>query len=328
MVELDTQGNQVRGAVIENQSGDQFQVRAGATVLATGGYGASPEFYAEFTPSAPALVTHALETATGDGISLTRKLGTPVRNPDIYIPSLGGFRAETGAGRIRPWRDGWGLVGSARMRAPREIYVDSSGRRFINEDETGNDRRDSAIRQLDRELFWLVFDSSALFAGECLIQGWENDDIVAAAEAGEFCWQAQRIDELAVLAGLDPDTLTQTVTAYNAGVETGIDPLGRQAPDYPLQTPPFYAFRFQGCVALSWGGITVDDQLRVLGRDNQPVAGLYAAGEVLGMAALSGSATVGGMAVTPALGFGRWLGQQLSERAKEEPTTMQQERTP
>lgn len=313
VVELETDANQVRGAVIEDQNGNQLNVRAGATVLATGGYAASPELVAEFTPRAPELVTHAAETSTGDAINLTRKLGAQVRNTDVWSPSLGGFRAETGPGRIRPWRDGWGLVGSARMRAPREIYVDGRGCRFINEDETSNDRRDDAIRQLDRELFWLIFDTTALFAGECLIMGWENEDIVTAADAGEFCWRAETITELATLAGLEPDNLTATVTDYNNAVERGVDPLGRRAPDYPLLAPPFYAFRFQGCAGLSWAGLTVDDELRVLGADNQPIGGLYAAGEVLGMAALSGSATVGGMSVTPALSFGRWLGQRLSD---------------
>ncbi len=312
VVELEVDANRVCGAVIEDQTGHQSRVRAGATVLATGGYAASPQMVAEFTPQAPALVTHAAETSTGDAISLTRKFGTKIRNTDVYVPSLGGFRAETDAGRIRPWRDGWGLVGSARMRAPREIYVDSHGRRFINEDEPSNDRRDFAIRQLDRELFWLIFDSTALVAGECLIMGWENADITSAADAGEFCWRAETIPELAAVAGLDADNLAKTVTDYNTAVERGVDPLGRHAPDYPLQTPPFYAFRFQGCAGLSWAGLTVDDRLRVLDADNRPIDGLYAAGEVLGMASLSGSATVGGMSVTPALSFGRWLGQQLA----------------
>ena len=316
VVELETEANAVCGAVIETNTGQRFRIRARATVLATGGYGANPQMYAQFTPSAPPLVTHALETAKGDAVTLTRKLGTQVRNTGIYVPSLGGFRPETGPGRIRPWREGWGLVGSARMRAPREIYVDSSGCRFINEAEASNDRRDDAIRSLDRELFWLVFDSTALFAGDCLIQGWENEDIVAAADAGEFCWRAERIDELAVRAGLDPTTLVKTVADYNDSVERGSDPLGRHAPDYPIKTPPYYAFRFQGCVGLSWAGLKVDAELRVLDRDNQPIDGLYAAGEVLGMASLSGSRTVGGMSVTPALSFGRWLGQRLPEAAK------------
>lgn len=315
VVELEVESNQVIGAVVEDPSGNPYRLRAAVTVLTTGGYAANPQMVTEFTPNAPPLVTHARETSTGDGINLTRKLGTLIRNRETYLPSLGGFRAGIGPGRIREWRDGWALVGSSRMRAPREIYVDSSGCRFINEDETSNDRRDQAVRDLDGELFWLIFDAAALFAGDCLIMGWENEDIVAAAEGGEFCWRADSIAELASLAGLDVANLTASVADYNIAVKNSIDPLGRRAPDYPLTTPPFYAFRFQGCAALSWAGLKVDDQLRVLGGDQQPIAGLYAAGEILGMAALSGSAFVGGMSVTPALSFGRWLGQQLSDRA-------------
>jgi fumarate reductase flavoprotein subunit len=311
VVELETESSQVVGAVVEDKDGNQYRVRAKDTALTTGGYAANPQMVAEFTPCAPPLVTHARETSTGDGINLTRKLGTRIRNRETCVPSLGGFRAETGPGRVREWRDGWALVGSARMRAPREIYVNSDARRFINEDETSNDRRDQAVRALDGELFWLIFDADALFAGDCLIMGWSNADIVAAADAREFCWQANTVAELAPKAGLDADNLAASVTEYNSAVERGVDPLGRRAPDFPVKSGPFYAFRLQGCTALSWAGLKVDDQLRVLNGNDQPIAGLYAAGEILGMAALSGSAFVGGMSVTPALSFGRWLGQQL-----------------
>ncbi|MEE8306385.1 MAG: FAD-dependent oxidoreductase [Gammaproteobacteria bacterium] len=312
VVELETQADRVTGAVVEHQDGSQQRIRAAATVLTTGGYAANPEVFAALTPVAPPLVTHSPETSTGDAIDLTRGLGAEVRNCDTYVTALGGFRTETGPGRIRDWRDGWALVGSARMRAPREIYVASDGRRFINEDETGNDLRDHAIGQLDRELFWVVFDEAALWAGECLIMGWENEDIVTAAATGEFCWRADTIADLANLAGLDPTGLSSSVAEYNEGVERGTDRLGRQVPDYPLTTPPFYAFRMQGCSILSWAGLTVNDQLQVLDERAQPIGGLYAAGEVLGMAATSGSAVVSGMSVTPAMSFGRWLGKRLA----------------
>jgi len=44
--------------------------------------------------------------------------------------------------------------------------------------------------------------------------------------------------------------------------------------------------------------------------------GLYGAGEFLGLGALSGKAFCSGMAITPALSFGRILGKKLSNHTQ------------
>jgi fumarate reductase flavoprotein subunit len=49
----------------------------------------------------------------------------------------------------------------------------------------------------------------------------------------------------------------------------------------------------------------------VLGRHGKPIPNLYAAGEILGYGQLQGAGYSGGMAVTPALTFGRLLGQSI-----------------
>ncbi len=319
-VELDVDGGRVVGAVLQDERGGRSHVRAAATVLTTGGYAANPELFAQLTPAAPPLVTHARETSTGDGIQLALKVGAQIRNSHVYVPSLGGFKADLGPGRIGDWRDGWGLISSARMRRVREIFVDQDGQRFINEDEVSNDRREHSVRALPDEVFWAVFDRLALGDGDCLIMGWDHEQIEAAARAGEFCWCADTIAGLAERAGIDPHGLAASVADYNAAVERGHDSLGRQKPDYPLTTPPYYAFRFQACSVLSWAGLAVDQSLRVVDAQAQPIPGLYAAGEVLGIAAVSGSAFVGGMSVTPAISFGRWLGGRLARDTQADPS--------
>ena len=312
-VTLCSRDGRVTGTTVTHpETGTHQDILARATVLTTGGFAASPEMFARFTPAAPPLASYAADTSTGDGLQMALALGAQVRNTDAYMTGLGGFKAEPGPGRLRDWRDGWAMVGSAHQRAPREIYVDAGGRRFINEDEPSNDRREFAVMALADETFWAVFDHEALFAGECLIKGWQNEDLVAAAAAGEFCFAAPTIAGLAERAGIAAAGLEDTVAEYNEAVVAGCDRLGRRSPNCPLETPPFYAFRLQGGSGLSWAGLDVDAQLRVLNAAGQPIPGLYAAGEVLGMSALSGDFTVGGMSLTPALGFGRWLGQRLA----------------
>ena len=80
----------------------------------------------------------------------------------------------------------------------------------------------------------------------------------------------------------------------------------------PIERPPFYALQNHGITLITFAGIDVDSELRVRRTDGGVIARLYAAGEVIGAAATMGNAFYGGMAITPALSFGRFLGQRLA----------------
>ena len=67
----------------------------------------------------------------------------------------------------------------------------------------------------------------------------------------------------------------------------------------------------QGCAISSAVGLAVDGQLRVTRPDGRPIDNLYAAGEMLGSSQTMGKAACGGMMVTPAMTFGRLLGQKI-----------------
>ena len=83
------------------RGGDEFVVRAGAVVLATGGYGADPELFAELD-GAP-LVSAAAPTSTGDGMHLGRSVGAALQGAGTYLPSFGGMPdAQTPVARTGP----------------------------------------------------------------------------------------------------------------------------------------------------------------------------------------------------------------------------------
>jgi fumarate reductase flavoprotein subunit len=71
-----------------------------------------------------------------------------------------------------------------------------------------------------------------------------------------------------------------------------------------------------GMVLKTPAGIDVTDDLQVRGAAGA-IGGLYAVGEAIGGAALSGQGFVSGMSVTPALTLGRWLGETLGARLVE-----------
>ena len=301
LVELVREDGGIAGVVACDHDGER-ELRAPATVLTTGGYAAGPTLFAEVTPGSPQLVSAARPTSTGDGIRVARRAGAGFRGADQYLPTLGGVEREPG--RVYDWPEFVNLT--AADRPPREIHVNVLGRRFLAEDDPSPDRRERALLEQPGHRFWIVFDEDAL-AGEPLGYAWDADAIRGLATS------ADDIGELALLVDVDPDVLVATVAEWNDIVAgRALDPLGRRTCDHPVVRPPFYALETRATSMISFGGIAVDGELRVLDERQEPIAGLFAAGEVLGAAATSGNAFCGGMLVTPSLSFGRILGRRLA----------------
>ena len=55
----------------------------------------------------------------------------------------------------------------------------------------------------------------------------------------------------------------------------------------------------------------MNENFEVIRHSGEPIKNLYAIGEVIGFGATSGNAYVNGMGVTPALTYGRLLGQRI-----------------
>ena len=132
--------------------------------------------------------------------------------------------------------------------------------------------------------------------------------------------QADTLDELAHLIGVDASCLAETVASYNAAAigdprrfdATRCDGLAATSALRPPKSnwaraivkPPFLAYPLIGAVAYTFGGLATNAKAEVLGRDG-PLAGLYAAGEMTGH--FYGTAP-NAVAVLRALVFGRIAG--------------------
>ncbi len=127
-------------------------------------------------------------------------------------------------------------------------------------------------------------------------------------------YKADSIPALAKGAGIDADGLTATIDAYNRAQKSGTDgAFGREYMPLPLAEPPFYAIELRSWFLTGFAGLAVNEDLQVIREDKTPIPGLYAAGELLGTGAFMGRSYCGGMLVTPALTFGRLLGQSMLE---------------
>jgi fumarate reductase flavoprotein subunit len=203
------------------------------------------------------------------------------------------------------------VTSDPEKRQPWEIYVNKRGERFFQEDTPSFDVKEKALKRQPAEQCWIVFDEAIVDAAPPIMRGWTVEQTKAAHRLYPTFYRADSLDELAEAAGIDRDGLLKSVSDYNRGQKDGRDSLGRQHLPATIGAPPFYAIKLQGYYYVDSAGLRVDTSLHVLGSDGKPIPNLYAAGEILGYGQLQGAGYSGGMAVTPALTFGRLLGQSI-----------------
>ena len=115
------------------------------------------------------------------------------------------------------------------------------------------------------------------------VKDWPRMDAEAAYQ---YSWEADTLEELAGLMGVDATALQETVERYNELADAGADEdFGKDARFMAkIDTPPFRAVMRDFVEGLSamLGGLVVDEQQRVLDADDQPISGLFAVGNVSG----------------------------------------------
>ena len=295
------------------RDGAEVEVAAASVVIATGGYGADAELFAE--RHGVALVTVAARTSTGDGIHLGRAVGAAIQGAGTYLPTFGGMPDPQAPHRAN-WAERLLLT---TERPPREIYVDRTGRRWIAEDEPSIDAKERALTALPDQVFWTVFDDDAVSrsggAQPSIVLGWGPDDLRRHANNRPGIHAAETLAELATSAGIDPTGLVASVAAYNDAVAAGADPdFGRTYLPAPIAVPPYYALHNQGIAVVTFDGLDIDGTFAVRDEAGAQIPGLFAIGEVVGAGATCGNSFCSGMLLTPALVFGRLLGERLAGR--------------
>jgi len=303
---LVVEGGVVRGIGIGD--GGDTQLRAGVTVLATGGYGSNPELFAELTPRSSRLVTSAIPMALGDGLRFAAQHGAQVRFGDLHTPRLGLLERRASPGRAS--FESGSLDLKSRPGRTAAVWVNAEGRRFVAEDSLDVAAQEHAIMEQPGSQFWVVFDKNGRDESP-VAHMWDVDRLHQECAEGDVAWMADDISTLGSRTGIDPVGLEQTVLQVGSDKGASDDRFGRDQAFPSLATPPFYAVRSPATVLSSFGGLAIDTSFNVIRDDNSPIDGLKAIGEIIGMGATSGAAFCGGMALTPALSFGQELGKRL-----------------
>ncbi len=300
----------VTGVVAVDRDGNESRHAGRHVLLSCGGYASNPELFEELS-GYKHYYKGSYPFCVGAGIKLGLAAGGYVRGRENYLSNFGVVLADdefpspifARANTYPEFRQPWG------------IYVNVEGARFVQEDVSSVDVREHALVEQPDLRYWIIFDDEIMNFAPPLIGeftgDWTKAQLKDAFDNYPMFYKAETLKELADAAGIDKDGLSAAVANYNEGQSSGDDVLGREHMPLPITTPPFYAVRMQGGSLSSTVGLTVDAELRVVRQDGTVIPNLYAAGELLGSSQTMGNAVCGGMMVTPAVTFGRLLGDQL-----------------
>lgn len=297
----------VDAATIEGPSGRR-ELHVQDVVIAAGGHTESPSALRRFTTTEKVL-SGGWTGSTGTMIPVLDSIGATYWGEKVFTPTYGGIEEPPHSGRVSRSRMP-DLVPQSRL--PWEIHVSTTGERFVQEDVVSVDIREKALAQLKPMAFWIIGDALIERESPPLLPSWSADEIAAAWAGYPGFVRADTLDGLATACGIDAARLIATVEHYNRAVRGELpDVLGRTHLPLPIEHGPFWAIQNHGSIVKSFAGVCVDSSLRVI-TEAGPLENLYAVGEALGGATMSNETFVGGMSLTPALSFGREIGQRLA----------------
>lgn len=299
------------------RDGAKARYRANAVILSTGGFESNLDLVREHWPAAapvpPRLLAGAGKFATGDGIAMARWAGARFEQLDRHVIFDNGVPNP---------RDPTGQTG-LNARNPAAIWVNAAGRRFVNEEAPETEVTRLLEAQAQRG-YWLLFDATGARRMNVRDAPWLTGQRVQSEilDNPALTVKANSIAALAAGTGLPEHGVRTTLETWNRMVAAGEDfQFGRFTRGDPardaraLRTPPYYAVRMYPLTRKSMGGPAINLRAEVLDAAGIPIPGLYAAGELTGVAGINGRYGGAGTFLGPAVLTGRIAGAAAAVNA-------------
>ncbi|MBI9109377.1 MAG: FAD-dependent oxidoreductase [Spirochaetales bacterium] len=293
-----------KGAVTGVKTANGKEFYSDAVILCTGGYGSNFDFIAERMPKYKEIRSVTMPHTDGKGIIMAEKAGAAIINMDYMVGYFGAI-AQEGTKQAS-----FGTLTSGFAdRWKGDIWVDINGNRFINEDASDEDPRETAIDSIPEQTSFIIFDQAAIDAagGKVPVRDFEK---WIATDYGVK--KSDSLEKLAESFDLPVANFLKTIDGVNEAAKTGIDKDFGKEVNMPISTAPFYGIKAYGTTFMTQGGIKTTTDMQAVTSDGKPIEGLYAAGEVQGTAQWGGFGYAGGSGNSPALIFGFEAGRHAA----------------
>lgn len=269
-VSLIEENGKILGVVAEDEGG-QYNIYAENIVMATGGYGASQEAIAKYSPKWTGIPSTTAAGNTGDGHAMLEAVGADLEQIDNV--------------RLNPsvCTTGGAPVSLSAARTAGAIMVNTNGERFCDEYITDYTTLSGHMMAQEGGKCYLVMDQVSIDSSKRL-QGFVESGYIVKADT---------VEELAAVIGAPVENLKKTLEVYGGYVKNEKDEaFGRTMyMNTALETAPYYAALTQPGVQVTLGGIKVNDTLNVVKTDGTAYDNLYAIGELAGDGLFGGAPT-------------------------------------
>lgn len=303
----DEKTGKITGAVAYEKDGSRIDIKCKALVVASGGISGNIEMMKEegvlntkfedaYKDGGQVLITFPDSCQDGDGQKAVWEIGgkktSMVISADPQVPNPG-----VRIGPNTPW------LNANQVKIITEqpyLRVNELGKRFINEEMASNHTAISTaiIENNTNMACYMIFDEDTanslskgvedgyvyfIFKGVA-IQNIRGQMDEAIAKGNRHMCHFNTIHEVCEYMGIHEEGLRKTLARYNKAAETGLDEDFKTNPKYikPVreESGHIYCFRILSGGYDTLGGLAIDENANVIDKNNLPIEGLFAGGDM------------------------------------------------
>ena len=284
---LTDERGEITGILATTVKKKELNITSRCVIISTGGYAANKELLRKYCPWYSEEILYRGLPHMGDGLIMATQIGA----------------ATEGLGMLQmsgPHFDGSRYRAGIVAQQPNTIWVNKSGERFIDEAIGFNhfESVNALIRQpvrvsytvFDDQIKRNIMEKGPIKMRQGVLYGQKKTAVAELDNDLKLEAEKQTVkisgswDEIAIWIGASRKTLKATIEEYNHFCDRGHDDIFVKDRRFleTLRTPPYYAMRCHPSVMTTIGGIKINHHMEVLNKDDNPIPGLYAAGNDTG----------------------------------------------
>lgn len=273
-----------------SRGGSSERIGCKALVLACNGYGGHKELVSRHIPALVDAWWFGHPGNEGDAVLWGEAIGA-------QLSDMAGHQGHGSVATPHGILVTWATITEGGFQ------VNTRGERFSNESH-GYSEQGAVVLAQPGGIAWTIFDERIRDIAR------QFEDFRSAEEQGAIL-AAESIPALAAKIGVSREALAQTFATVGACRSAGIeDGFGRKWSGVKGLFPPFLAVKVTGALFHTQGGLSIDQETRVVSREGRALPNLFAVGgAAVGVSGPEASGYLSGNGLLTAVGLGFVAGQ-------------------